>query len=125
MLVEVALVGVGGGIGAAMRYLLGGAIASRLGSHLPWHTMLVNVSGAFLLGLLMALSVDRGVAGSQARLFLGTGVLGGYTTFSTLSYETVRLMEQGLWTQAAGNMLGSAVAGIVAVLLGLALGRAL
>lgn len=125
MLVEVALVGVGGGIGAALRYVLGGAVADRFGGHFPWHTFLVNASGAFLLGLLMALSVDRGIVGPQARLFLGTGVLGGYTTFSTLSYETVRLLEQGLWGQAAGNMLGSAAAGIVAVLLGLALGRAL
>lgn len=125
MLVEVALVSIGGAVGATLRYLVGGAVATRLGGHFPWHTLLVNVSGAFLLGLLMALSVDRGIAGSQARLFLGTGVLGGYTTFSTLSYETVRLLEQGLWSQAAGNMLGSAAAGIVAVLLGLALGRAL
>lgn len=122
---EVLLVAAGGAIGAAGRYLVGGWLVERLGPDFPWHTMAVNVSGAFLLGLLMALALDRGAGGPSWRLFLGTGVLGGYTTFSTLSYETVALLEQGLWARGIGNMAGSAAAGIVAVVLGLALGRVL
>lgn len=119
------IVAVGGGIGAAARYAIGGWIAERAGGAFPWHTLVVNVSGAFLIGLVMALSLDRALIGADWRLFLTTGILGGYTTFSTLSYETVALMQQGAWWAATGNMLGSAAAGVIAVVAGLALGRAL
>jgi CrcB protein len=85
--------------------------------------LVVNVSGAFALGVLMALSLERGAPGPGWRLFLGVGVLGGYTTFSTLSYESMRLVEQGFVLQGVGNMFGSGLAGLVAVVAGLALGR--
>jgi CrcB protein len=123
---ELAIVAVGGGIGAAMRYWLGESVAARLGHPaFPWGTFAVNVSGAFLIGIVMALFTQRGVLSVEWHLFLGVGILGGYTTFSTLSYQTVHLFEQGLYAQAGAYMLGSAAAGIVAVVAGLALGRAL
>ncbi len=122
---ELAVVAAGGAIGAGMRWWLGGAIAERLGSSFPWHTAVINVSGAFLLGVLMALSAERGVVSQGWRLFAGVGILGGYTTFSTLGYESVRLLEQGLWAQGLANMFGSGLAGLVAVIAGLALGRVL
>jgi CrcB protein len=114
---------VGAGIGGGMRYAIGLWLAERWGTSFPWHTFVVNISGAFLLGIVMALSAERGLIAPEWRLFLGVGVLGGYTTFSTLSFETVALMERGLLLAGMLNMLGSAVAGIVAVVLGLYVGR--
>jgi CrcB protein len=122
---ELALVATGGAIGAAMRYAVGGFVGSRAGAGFPWGTFAVNIAGAFLLGLLMALSSERAVIGAAWRLFLGIGVLGGFTTFSTLSYETVRLLEQGSALQGLVNMFGTGLVGIIAALAGLALGRAL
>ena len=122
---ELAVVAAGGAIGASARWWLGGLLAERFGGAFPWHTLVVNVTGAFLLGVLMALSAERGVIGNDWRLFAGVGVLGGYTTFSTLSYESIRLVEQGLVLQGLGNMFGSGAAGLVAVVAGLVLGRAL
>ncbi len=123
MLKNVLIVALGGALGAAARYVVGGWIADRAGASFPWHTFAVNVSGAFLIGLVMALSLDKGMISADWRLFLATGILGGYTTFSTLSYETMTLIQQGAWAAAAGNMLGSAAAGVAAVFVGLALGR--
>lgn len=116
---------VGAGIGGALRYVLGGWMADRWSASFPWHTFAINVGGAFLLGLLMALSADRSLVSPSLRLFLGVGILGGFTTFSTLSYETIALMEGGLVAQGIGNMFGSALAGMAAALAGLLLGRAI
>ena len=120
---EVALAAAGGAIGAGLRYSLGTWIVTRTGAGFPWHTFAINVGGAFLLGVLMALSLEKGVVGGDWRLFLGTGILGGFTTFSTLSYESIALMEQGLWAAGLGNMFGSAVAGLAAAWLGIVAGR--
>ena len=115
----------GAGIGGGLRYALGGWIAQRWGTSFPWHTFAINVSGALLLGVLMGLSVERDLVSAPWRLFIGVGLLGGYTTFSTLSYESMALLERGLVLDGIGNMFGSGLAGLVAVLVGLAIGRAL
>ncbi|GAB4275344.1 MAG: fluoride efflux transporter CrcB [Coriobacteriia bacterium] len=120
---DIAVVVLGAGLGGGLRYALGGWLAERWGSSFPWHTMAVNLSGAFLLGILMALSLDRGIVSAGWRLFLGVGLLGGYTTFSTLAYESMALLERGLVLQGFGNMLASGLAGLVAVLAGLWVGR--
>ncbi len=120
---DIAAVVAGAGIGGGLRYVLGGWLADRWGTAFPWHTFAINISGAFLLGVVMALSVERGVMPSAWRLFLGVGILGGYTTFSTLSYESMALIQQGLYLSGALNMFGSAAAGLVAVLAGLMVGR--
>jgi CrcB protein len=120
----VVAVAVGGAIGATLRWAIGVWMVGRTGPGFPWHTMLINVSGAFLIGVLMALSLERGVIASDWRVFLGTGVLGGFTTFSTLSYESIALMQSGLMTAGLVNMFGSGVLGLVAAWLGIVVGRA-
>ncbi len=115
----------GAGVGGTLRYVLGGWMTQRWGPAFPWHTLAINIAGAFLLGVLMALSVERSIISSQVRLLLGVGLLGGFTTFSTLSYESVALLQQGLVFQGTANMLGTAVLGIGATVAGLLVGRAI
>jgi len=122
---DIVAVVAGAGIGGGLRYSIGVWLAERWGTSFPWHTFIVNISGAFLLGIVVALSTQRGLISPEWRLFLGVGLLGGYTTFSTLSYESVALIERGLVFNGAINMFGSAVAGLVAVMAGLYLGRIL
>jgi fluoride exporter len=120
---DIVQVVIGAGIGGGLRYVLGGLMADRWGMSFPWHTLVINVSGAFLLGVLMAVSVDRSLVAPSARLFLGVGVLGGFTTFSTLSYESIALIEQGLVVQGTANMFGSGLLGMAAAVLGVFVGR--
>lgn len=94
---ELFLVAAGGAIGAGLRYTVGVAFVSRTGPGFPWHTFGINILGAFLLGLLMAASFASAPSGAAWRLFLAPGLLGGFTTFSTLSYESVALTQQGSW----------------------------
>jgi CrcB protein len=124
MFVQVALVAVGGAIGAVSRYLLGAWLQPRLGPDFPWATFAINVSGSFLIGVVLGL-VSEGALSAEARLFLAVGVLGGYTTFSTFSYETLELLADGTMRAFLFNALGQLVGGLFAVYLGLALGRAL
>jgi len=120
---DIAAVVAGAGIGGGLRYAIGGWIAERWGASFPWGTFAVNISGAFLLGVVMALSAERSLIPPAWRLFLGVGILGGYTTFSTLSYESIALIQRGLVMQGALNMCGSAMAGLVAVFAGIVVGR--
>src|SRR6185295_6531044 len=83
-----------GAVGAPLRYLVDIAITERTKGTFPWATFVINVSGSFLLGLLTVLGLHHGLPKS-ARVVLGTGFCGAYTTFSTFSYETVRLLEEG------------------------------
>jgi len=116
-------VAVGAGLGGALRFLLTGWVAQRWGAAFPWGTLLVNVSGSFLVGLLVALSLERNLVQPSLRLFLGTGLLGGYTTFSSLSWDSLSLMQHGNWGHALLNMGGSVLLGLAAAAAGLALGR--
>jgi len=122
---EVLLVAAGGAAGATMRYLVNVAFLSRATSAFPWHTLAINIVGAFLLGVLAAFTVERGLLSMQFSLLLGTGVLGGFTTFSTLAYESVVLIERGQPWVGAANLLGSCVLGVGAAMAGLLVGRAL
>ncbi len=117
------LVAVGGAAGAVARYAVDGWVLERTGGELPWGTLAVNVSGAFLLGLLFALAIERDVLSAEVRGPLMIGFLGAYTTFSTLMLESWRLWEDGALALALGNLVGSVVVGMVAVVAGLALGR--
>ncbi len=119
-------IGIAGALGALARYGLDGVVSRRFtGSPFPWGTFVVNVSGAFVLGLLMTLMTEQLTTAPWLRSALTIGLLGAYTTFSTLSYETYRLLEDGAVGLAAANMLGSMTAGLVAVYLGVVAGRAL
>jgi CrcB protein len=118
-------IGIAGALGALARYGLDGAVSRRLPSHFPWGTFVVNMSGAFLLGFLMTLMTEQLTTASWVRSALAIGLLGAYTTFSTLSYETYRLLEDGAVGLAAANMLGSAAVGLIAVYIGVVAARAL
>ena len=120
---NVLLVGMGGFFGALARWYLGGVIAGITGSSFPWGTMLINVTGAFVLGFLFAASTERGIIDPAVRLPVMVGFLGAYTTFSTLMLETWRLVEGGSWILAAANMGGSVLLGTAAVVAGMAIGR--
>ncbi|MCU6479153.1 fluoride efflux transporter CrcB [Arthrobacter sp. A2-55] len=115
-LVFVAL-SVAGGIGAAARFLVDGLVRSRFRTVFPWATFAINVSGSLLLGLLTALA-GASVLPTQWSLILGTGFLGGYTTFSTASYETVRLLGERRWVASLASGLGTIVACVAAAALG-------
>lgn len=107
-----------GGLGAAVRFIVDGLIRSRLRTALPWATILINVSGSLVLGFVSGLVV-RGQAPDSLQLVLGTGFLGGYTTFSTASVETIRLVQSGRTGLALTNALGSLVASVGAAAAGL------
>ncbi len=121
---DVVSVVVGAGIGGGMRYAFGGWAAGKWGTAFPWHTFAINIVGAFLLGMLMVMSAERGIVSAEWRLFLGVGLLGGFTTFSTLSYESVALMQNGFYVQGLLNMFGSGVVGLLATVAGIFVGRA-
>jgi CrcB protein len=114
----------GGGIGTLGRYALAGAVAGRFGSG-PLGIFAVNISGAFAIGFFLVVAGERGSISVDVQRFVATGLLGGYTTFSTLSLDTTRLLETGDYLGAAANGLGSLVAGVLAVWLGMTLARAL
>lgn len=118
------LVLLGGALGALARYLVDGWILSRLDTGFPFGTLVVNLSGSFLLGLLSVLTVERLLVPGEWRIFLGVGFLGAYTTFSTWQYETFRLLEAGQWPAGLVNLFGSAVAGFAALALGVLVARA-
>ncbi len=118
-------IGIAGALGALARYGIDGVVSRRLPASFPWGTFVVNVSGALVLGFLLTLMTEHLTTAPWLRSALAIGFLGAYTTFSTLSYETYRLLEGGALGLAAANVLGSAAAGLVAVYLGVAAGRAL
>lgn len=117
------IIGLGGFLGANARYLVGGWVAERLGSTFPYGTLIINVSGAFVIGLFLTLIADRFVAPPSARLFFAIGFLGAYTTFSTYMFESLSLIQEGSYLLAATNLLGSVALGLFAVVLGYAVGR--
>src|SRR5215210_1339376 len=121
---NVLYVALGGAIGSAARYLAGAFIANRFGPDFPWGTFIVNVSGSFLIGVILSF-VGGGLLPAGARPFIAIGILGGYTTFSTYSHETLQLIQDGEFGAIALNALGQVVTGLVAVYLGVILGRAL
>lgn len=118
------LLAVAGGCGAALRFLVDGAVRARLRTAYPWGTTVINVSGSLLLGLVTA-AVGAHAIPEAWRLVAGTGLLGGYTTFSTASYETVRLLQARRYLLAAANGPGMLVVSVAAALVGLALGTLL
>lgn len=110
-----------GGIGASGRMLLDGLIKSRVGGDVPWSTITINVSGSLMLGLLTGLA-DAQFLHEEWQLVIGTGFLGGYTTFSTASFETIRLIQERKWVTSLGTALGTLVFSTAAAGLGLWIG---
>ncbi|MFE2700504.1 fluoride efflux transporter CrcB [Streptomyces mirabilis] len=118
------LVIVGGMVGAPLRYLTDRAVQTGHDTVFPWGTFAVNVVGCLILGLLTG-AVAAGTAGSHLQLFLGTGLCGALTTYSTFSYETLRLTETGAGFYAAANVLVSVTAGLGAAFAGVSFAQAL
>ncbi|WP_307038194.1 fluoride efflux transporter CrcB [Arthrobacter sp. B3I4] len=116
----IVLLGVAGGLGAGTRFVVDGLVRARLRTALPVGTIAINVTGSFLLGL-VAGAVIVHAAPVELQAIAGTGFLGGYTTFSTASFETVRLVQSGRTGLALLNGLGTAVAAVGAAAAGLAL----
>jgi len=115
-------VAVGGALGAMARYGVGGWVHGWTSSTFPWGTVVVNAAGSFLLGFSMRY-LELVVAPPELRAGLTVGFLGAFTTFSTYSYETVALVQEGAWGRAAGYALGSLGAGLLFVSVGIVVGR--
>lgn len=115
-------IAVGGGVGATGRFLLDGLINAGRQFRLPLGTLTINVTGSLLLGVIVGTATHLG---AQPVAVLGTGVMGGYTTFSTASFETVRLARSGRITAAAVNGLGMLILSVAAALVGILLGGAI
>jgi fluoride exporter len=115
------LVGFAGASGAVVRYLLGRFIAERVSLQLPLGTFVINITGAFLIGFIFALTSKK-IMQPQIQLVLATGFLGGYTTFSTMSWEGMQLARGGSTRASSLYLGGSMLCGLIAATLGLALG---
>ena len=117
-------IGLGSGLGGMLRYLISGWIASRVGQTFPWGTITVNVIGSFSIGLLAALSdSQRWIGSPEMRQFLMLGFLGGFTTFSSFSLQTLRLVQDGEWWPAVGNVVGTTALCLLFVLIGYKVGQ--
>jgi CrcB protein len=119
------LIGLGGFAGAIARYLVDGAVAERTGGGFPWGTLAVNLSGSFVLGLLFAMTAERAILPADVRGPVMIGFIGAYTTFSTWMLESWILVEQGSYLPALANLGGSVALGLLAMMAGLAIGRAI
>lgn len=115
------LVALGGALGSLLRYLLGAWVQGVSSPGFPWSTFLVNALGSLLIGAVVRLSLEGALSG-EARLFLAVGLLGGFTTFSTFSYETLALVQDGEVLLALAYALGSLLLGFILVYLGYRLG---
>ena len=118
-------VAAGAALGGVSRYYLSLALTQRLGDTFPWGTLVINVTGSLLLGFLMRYAFASPAANAELRLLLTTGFCGGFTTFSTFSYETMLLLEDGQYGRAATYAVASVVVSLLAVGAGFVLARQL
>ncbi len=116
-------IGLGGFFGVNARFIAQQWAAARWGSGFPYGTMLANVSGSFIIAFFLTLASGRLPISPEARLFVAVGFLGGFTTFSSFSFETFALLQQHGWQAAAINFLGNTILGLLGVLLGIYLAQ--
>ena len=119
----IVLVAIGGGIGATTRYLVSNWAAARLGTEFPFGTLLVNVVGCFIIGAFMTIAVDRFIVSPYWRLFISVGFLGGLTTFSSFSYETLHLLQEADVMRAFYNVGLNVLVGFFATWLGMSVAK--
>jgi CrcB protein len=117
------LIGAAGALGSLSRYALSGAVYAAMGNGFAYGTLVVNVLGSFLLGLLMQLGLSTDLIPPHLRTAVAIGFIGAFTTFSTFTYETVQFMQDGAWGAAALNIVTSLVLGIAGVFAGIFVGR--
>ncbi len=115
-------VSLAGSLGAVSRFVLDGHIRSKHNHSFPWATLVINISGSFILGLVSGILLKHHNF-KQTEAIIGVGFCGGYTTFSTASFETVRLLEKQHYKMAVANALGGLIATIIAAALGLLVGE--
>jgi CrcB protein len=115
---KVICVGIGGFIGASMRYLISMQSSKLLNSNIPLGTLIVNVLGGFLIGAIMEISMSTDLISPNLKLFLTTGIMGGLTTFSTFSYETISLLSDGKYLLGIGNVFLNLILSLGGVILG-------
>lgn len=120
---EILFIGVAGALGALSRYGLSNVANRFISAGFPWGTLVVNVVGCFLIGYVMHVGLTTDLVPAAWRLAITVGFLGGLTTFSSFSYETVGLLTEGAWLAAVGNIVANLALGISATLLGFGLGR--
>ena len=118
-------IGIFGGLGCMARFLASGWTYQLAGRNLPYGTLLVNVAGSFLLGLLMTFGLRSTLLSPELRVGLSVGFMGGFTTFSTFSYETLKLLEEGSLWQAGANILLNVVLCLLFALLGVLVAKQL
>jgi len=122
---NVVLISAGAIAGANLRYLVSHFSAKYLSASLPWGTLIINISGSFILGFFLVWTSERVLADPRWRALIAVGFCGAYTTFSSYSYETFNLFEQGHYSLAAGNFLANNVLSLAGVVAGAVLARAL
>lgn len=123
-MVNLLLVAAGGAIGSALRYEYGRVSMRLFGTGWPWGTLGVNIVGGLAMGLFAGWLAARSQGGESLRLFFAVGVLGGFTTFSSFSLETMLMIERGQWLSAGGYALASVLASVCALAIGLGIVRA-
>ena len=119
------LVAAGGAAGSVLRFAAGRLAIQLLGAGTVWGTLFVNVTGSFALGFFLAYALQRGEISADVRAMVAIGLLGGYTTFSALSYDTIRLLESGDLGRAGINIVANLVVGLAAAYVGILSGRAI
>jgi CrcB protein len=119
------MVGIGGAFGSVLRFWVGSYIGGRLGSRFPYGTFVVNISGSFLIGLVLAVLAEKSELNTYWLYLLPIGFIGGYTTFSAFEYETFRLFQEGQMLSAVLNVTLSVVVGFVGVWAGTVAGRSI
>ncbi|MCB9076315.1 MAG: fluoride efflux transporter CrcB [Anaerolineaceae bacterium] len=112
-------IGLGGFLGANARFLVQQWAAARWGADFPYGTMIANVTGSFIIALFLTLITERFLVSPEFRLFVAVGFLGGFTTFSSFSFETFTLLRGSGWWSASLNFLGNTVLGMMGVILGI------
>jgi len=123
MIRQLTAVAIGGAAGAVMRWLAASGVQKMAGGAFPWGTFAVNALGSFLLGFLFVWLIERSSAGELVRLAITVGFMGAFTTFSTYSLESVRLLQEGAFSLALGNVAGQVLACLLLTWLGVQLAR--